>query len=117
MEAVRAVHEGAKRRKPLAFKPSTTFYSAMSLWHYVLEPGADHCEYCKAFADQIFLGSALRSTFPDHYIEGENVIYVNYHETLWGKDTCKCYLYRVDSSADPYSSKYEPAVKYGEFPP
>ncbi len=88
----------------------------MDLWHYVLEAGADHCEHCKAFADSIFLGTEVRAQFPDRVVQGENVIYVNYHMTLWGKDTCKCYLYRVDSAADPYSSKYEPEVKYGEVP-
>jgi len=105
----------AVKRKHWVYK-DITFYSAMDLWHYVLEAGADHCEHCKALADVIFIGSELRSWFPDHYITSKDRIYVNYHETLWGKSTCKCYLYRVDSPADPYSSKFEPEVKYGEIP-
>ena len=103
----------ATKRKHWVYKKQT-FYSKMDVWHYVLEAGADHCENCKSQADRLFLGSALRTWFPDHTIEGKDRIYVNYHETLWGKPTCKCYLYRMDSAADPYSSRFEPAVKFGE---
>ena len=105
----------ARKRKHWVYK-TTTFYSKMDLWHYVLEAGADHCEHCLKQADQIVLGSALRGMFPDHTVKSRDHIYVNYHMTLWGKPTCKCYLYRVDSAADPYSSKFEPEVKYGEEP-
>jgi hypothetical protein len=112
LEAVQAVEAVAKSQKRLPEGFKQTVYSSMDLWHYVLEEGANHCEYCKGFADKIFLGSELRTWFPDHIVESENKIYVNYHMTLWGKDTCKCYLYRVDSAADPYSSKYEPEIMF-----
>ena len=100
---VRAV-EGAKKRKSDDLK-YVSFYSLYVSWVYKgvpsVEPGHEQCPFCKGFDGGTFAGSVLRSTFPDHEVFGEDIIYVNYHKTLWGKDTCKCYLYRMGSAEDP----------------
>ena len=83
---------------------SKTFYSLHDNWTYKgvysVAPGHEQCPYCSGFDGRDFNGTMLRRWFPDHLIFDEDTIYVNYHETLWGKDSCKCYLYRVGSAAD-----------------
>jgi hypothetical protein len=46
------------------------------------------------FDGTTFSGSQLRTVFPDHKWEGED-IYPDVHKTLWGiPDTCACLLIR-----------------------
>ena len=93
----------AKNRKAGLWKDET-FYSLFDLWMYKgvysVTPGHEQCPYCQAFDNHEYSGTVLRSTFPDHLIFNGDKIYVNYHQTLWGKDTCKCYLFRVGSKYD-----------------
>lgn len=115
VEVVRAV-EGAKNRVPDALKRKVTFFTPMDTWFYVgqYDP-ATQCQHCRGFDGRFFLGSALRTWFPDLQIESEDLIYVNYHQTLWGVDTCKCYLARVKDTTDPaYKLHQGPIIGYDE---
>lgn len=69
-------------------------FSVNTVWHYKLEEGVENCKYCIAFDGRDFLGNVLRLNFPDLQVYDENYIWVNYHQTLWEKDTCRCFLYR-----------------------
>lgn len=108
--------EGAKKRIPDVYK-NYTFYTLYDTWVYKgvpsVEPGHEQCPWCADFDGGVFAGSTLRNTFPDHQVFSADRIYVNYHQTLWKKDTCKCYLYREGSGADPdiafpFTDKPEP---------
>jgi len=93
---VLAVQEARKRIPD--YMQGTRPYSALTLWTYYLrahhEPKGDSCIYCQMFDGQTFTGSQLRSVFPDHYWDGDD-IYPNVHKTLWGIDsTCSCLLIR-----------------------
>ena len=104
------IAEGAKNRVPDSLKKihDLTFYSLYDIWAYKgvpsVTPGHEQCPYCRNFDGGTFGGPTLRSTFPDHVIFDDDKIYVNYHKTLWNRDTCKCYLYRVGSREDPDQS-------------
>ena len=93
----------AKNRKQGLFT-GDTFYSLFDLWMYKgvysVEPGHEQCPYCRAFDNTEYSGTQLRNLFPDHLIFNGDKIYVNYHMTLWNRDTCKCYLFRVGSKYD-----------------
>ena len=97
VEAVRQFE--AKKRVPDHLK-HTNPYSANALWTFYLDthhdPIGDSCVYCQMFDGQTFTGSQLRSVFPDHEWDGDD-IYANVHKTLWGKEgTCACLLIRED---------------------
>ena len=70
------------------------------------------CEYCEWFDGKTFTGAQLRFLFPDLKIIDRDEIHPRVHMTLWGKDTCKCRLYRRSKD---YSAK--PAVHIGDYPP
>ena len=91
MDALKRVPEHLKNTYP---------YSSNALWTFYLDtehqPEGPSCVYCKMFDGQTFTGDMLRSVFPDHRWEGDD-IYANVHMTLWGKDgTCGCLLIRED---------------------
>jgi len=105
VEAVQAVlsFEEARERVPDHLKKSHP-YSALALWTFYLDthhqPEGESCMYCLMFDGQSFTGSQLRTVFPDHEWEGDD-IYANVHRTLWGEKanhTCGCLLVR---EADP----------------
>lgn len=75
-----------------------SYFSNYDLWEY-FELGAStgECEFCKKYSGQTFTGAQLRQVFPDLVIQGEDDIYPNVHMTLWGKETCKCTLIRVNT--------------------
>jgi hypothetical protein len=113
VKAVQAVHEARSR----LFHPDLIgkgIFSAMTVWHYRGHYESDtQCEHCKAFDGQDFLGSSIRVQFPDLEVIDENTIYVNYHMTLWGKDTCKCYLWREEDPSRQMKN-YNDATLYGD---
>ena len=74
-----------------------TFFSIYDLWQYYgLGDPESECETCLGYDGKVFSGDQLRHVFPDLIIEGPDDIYPNVHMTLWGKDTCKCKLIRVN---------------------
>ena len=115
VKVVRAV-EGARQRVPDRLKRKTTFFTAMDLWFYVGQYDPEtQCQYCRAFDGRFYLGSELRTRFPDLQVESEDLIYVNYHMTLWGVDTCKCYLTRVKDTTDvAYKIGQGPEIVFGD---
>lgn len=73
-------------------------YSSLAFWTFYLDthhtPKGESCIYCQMFDGQTFTGSQLRSVFPDHKFEGDD-IYPDVHKTLWGiEGTCACLLIR-----------------------
>jgi hypothetical protein len=89
----------ARKRIP-DYMRNTNPYSANALWTFYLDtehqPEGPSCPYCKMFDGQTFTGDQLRSVFPDHRWEGDD-IYANVHKTLWGdksEGTCGCLLIR-----------------------
>jgi hypothetical protein len=75
-------------------------YSVNALWTFYLDthhqPEGKSCIYCEMFDGQTFTGDQLRTVFPDHRWEGDD-IYPDVHMTLWGKEgTCACLLIRED---------------------
>jgi hypothetical protein len=105
IEAVQVILnlEEARKRVPDHLK-DTHPYSANAVWTYYTrshhDPEGDTCPYCKMFDGQTFTGAQLRSVFPDHKWEGDD-IYANVHMTLWGKDgTCACLLIREPEDAE-----------------
>jgi hypothetical protein len=114
VKAVRAV-EGARKRVPDALH-NVSFFSALDMWFYVGQYDPEtQCDYCRSFDGNFYLGSELRSRFPDLQIESEDLIWVNYHQTLWGVDTCKCYLTRVKDTTDvAYKLGQGAQIIYGE---
>lgn len=108
--AVIAVHEARKRlfHKDLIGKG---IFSASTVWHYRGHYDADsQCDHCKNYDNRDFLGSEIRTLFPDLEIVDENTIYVNLHMTLWGKDTCKCYLWRATDPDDIVRTYNDPTL-------
>lgn len=102
VEAVEATETFEARQKARQRIPSylkhTRPYSANTLWTYYErthhDPEGETCNYCSMFSGQTFTGDMLRSTFPDHYFEGDD-IYPDIHKTLWGVEgTCACLLIR-----------------------
>lgn len=94
-KVVASVNEADARSRLPPEAKGTGVYSSMSLWHYVSENTKDNqCPYCARNNNRDFLGSSLRSVFPDHQVISPTQIYVNLHMTLWGKSTCYCYLWR-----------------------
>ena len=98
LEVIDAVKK-ARQRIP-EYMRGTSPYSVNALWTFYLEAHHDaegeNCLYCKMFDGQTFTGDQLRTVFPDHRWEGDD-IYANVHMTLWGKDgTCTCLLIRED---------------------
>lgn len=78
----------------------TSFFGNNDLWEYFELGDPDvECLYCKRYANMAFAGSQLRQVFPDLVIQGPDDIYPNVHQTLWGKETCKCQLIRVNTQA------------------
>jgi hypothetical protein len=75
-----------------------TFFAHTDYWEFFSEnPDLDTiCEYCNRYDTQAFMGAELRSQFPDLQIQDQDFIYPNVHMTLWGKETCKCILRRVN---------------------
>lgn len=93
-----AVHE-ARKRIPDHMQ-GTNPYSVNALWSFYArthhDPEGETCNYCSMFDGKTFTGDQLRSVFPDHYWEGDD-IYPDVHKTLWGKEgTCACLLIRDD---------------------
>lgn len=87
--------EKAKSRIPDELRGKITFFTANDVWYYrgVFDPKSQ-CDHCRDKDGKTFLGSSLRQEFPDLEVIDENTIYVNLHMTLWGADTCRCYLWR-----------------------
>jgi hypothetical protein len=94
----------AKQRIPQHLR-DTSPYSVNALWTFYLDthhqPEGESCIYCKMFDGSTFTGSQLRTVFPDHIWEGDD-IYANVHKTLWNKEgTCGCLLIREDEKWGP----------------
>jgi hypothetical protein len=90
-------------------------FSKSTIWHYQLEDGVEHCEHCKSNEGKDFIGTALRTAFPDLYVFDENYIWVNLHMTLWGTSTCRCFLYRAGMpSLNPELMAANPTTIFGE---
>ena len=109
LQAIQIVREVQQFQKALKRVPEhlkhTYPYSANALWTFYLDthhdPVGESCVYCQMFDGQTFTGSQLRSVFPDHEWDGDD-IYANVHKTLWGKEgTCACLLIREDEKWGP----------------
>jgi hypothetical protein len=98
IQAVRQIQSGDKRWIPEELQ-GKSFFSNYDYWEYFeLGDPDSECEYCKEYASKTFTGAQLRREFPDLIIEDEDDIYPNVHMTLWGKETCKCLLIRVNTA-------------------
>ena len=100
----------------------TSYFGNYDLWEYFeLGASTSECEFCKQYSGKTFTGAQLRQVFPDLEIIGEDDIYPNVHMTLWGKDTCKCQLIRVNTGVVKpetlvvYTSERTPYYKKGEY--
>ena len=90
-------------------------FSASTIWNYQLETGVTNCEHCKENENRELLGTEIRRAFPDLVVYDENYIWVNLHQTLWGKPTCKCFLYRAGLPAlNPELVQAKISTLYGE---
>jgi hypothetical protein len=97
---VEAMQQHEARKRIPDHMRGTSPYSALTFWtYYALGDADSKCNYCNQFDGQSFTGSQLRTTFPDHEWQGDD-IYPNVHMTLWGKDTCKCLLIREPEQTD-----------------
>jgi hypothetical protein len=104
----------AKKRLPKELEGKGMF-SAMTVWHYQSENDKGNiCPFCDAFNGKDFLGSAIRTAFPDLMVIDAYQIYVNYHMTLWGKSTCYCYLWREEEPS-AQTDLYNASTIYGEY--
>ena len=109
LEAVQIIEEIESYEKAIKRIPEhlkdTHPYSAFALWTFYLDthhtPEGKSCIYCEMFDGQTFTGADLRSVFPDHRWEGDD-IYPDVHKTLWGKEgTCACLLIREPNDEAP----------------
>jgi hypothetical protein len=92
------VHEARKR---ITFDTNKTFWGHYDVWTYIAEGPLDtNCDKCMELDSQDFMGAHLRQMFPDLVIMDEDTIYPNVHQTLWGKETCKCVLRRASEPLD-----------------
>ena len=115
LEIVKAVNVAreAKLRLPKELRGKGMF-SALTVWHYQSENDkGNRCEFCDAFNGRDFLGSSLRTTFPDLIVVDAYQIYVNYHMTLWNKSTCYCYLWREEEPSAQVDL-YNASTIYGD---
>lgn len=95
VSAVEAVYK-AKQRVPEELY-GFSFFGAYDIWeYYELGDPDSECVYCKEYGAKVFSGNQLRSIFPDLIIEDEDTIFPNVHKSLWGADTCKCKLIRLN---------------------
>lgn len=103
MQAVAAVAAVLEARKRINIDTNKTFFGNYDFWMYIAEGPLDtNCDTCMTLDGQDFVGMQLRSMFPDLVVMDEDTIYPNVHQTLWGTETCKCVLRRLDSHAlDP----------------
>lgn len=91
---VLAVQE-ARKRIPDNLKHTHPF-SHYAVWDYMnLGDPQSECEHCLRYDGKQFTGDMLRTYFPDLMFDGEDIL-PRVHVTLWGKDTCKCRLIRVN---------------------
>jgi hypothetical protein len=116
IEAIRTV-QAVQEAKNRLFHPDLKgkgIFSAMTVWHYRgIYDSESQCEHCKGFDNKDYLGSSLRTNFPDLEVIDEYTIYVNYHMTLWGKDTCRCYLWREEDPSAQITN-YNDVTLYGD---
>ena len=104
LEVIKAVEavEKARQRIPEELY-GKSFFGHYDLWMYIdTKDDENECDTCKGFRWTTIAGSELRSTFPDLTIWDENMILPNVHMTLWGADTCKCVLIRLDTEGEDY---------------
>jgi hypothetical protein len=100
---VKLTQEAARKRVPEHLKFSHP-YSSNALWTFYArthhDPEGETCNYCSMFDGQTFTGDQLRTVFPDHRWEGDD-IYPDVHKTLWGREgTCACLLIREKDDAN-----------------
>jgi hypothetical protein len=107
------VNEADARSRLPPEAQGTGVYSMNSIWHYKSEnTKGNRCETCEGYNEQDFFGNELRSVFPDHIVISSTQIYANVHMTLWGKETCYCYLWRDEFPSG--IGLYNPATVFGE---
>lgn len=99
-----------------------SFFGNYDLWEYFALGDLDNeCEWCRRYATQTFTGTQLRQVFPDLEIQDEDNIYPNVHMTLWGKETCKCLLIRINQKETHpeeqvvYTGEKTPVYWKGEY--
>jgi hypothetical protein len=84
-----AVHEARKR---ITIDTNKTFYGLLDRWHYITLGDSKVCDLCSPLDGQEFNGNYLRTRFPNHTIDDEDVIRVHNHVPR--DDNCRCILMR-----------------------
>lgn len=86
-------------------------------WLYVAITDQVTCHHCLSKDQRVYSATDeldLLDVFPDLTRISANEIAPNVHMTLWGKDTCRCRLYRYGSS-DNVPSRKPPEVRRGGY--
>jgi hypothetical protein len=90
LDAVQTVDAVLKAKQRIAIKTNLTFYSKNDLWYYfTVTVDNSLCEVCLKYDGKILLGSSLRSEFPFHTVDDENIIKPHVHPN------CRCFLVRA----------------------
>jgi hypothetical protein len=84
IQAVQAVRDKTWIPKELG---NYVFFSDTEDWFYISVSDDRRCEHCEKLNGLEFNGTEIQGRFPDLEIRSPNVIDVNLHLTLWGKDT------------------------------
>jgi len=87
--AVAAVLEAKKR---INIDTNKTFYSIMDRWHYITLGDDKVCDLCAPLDGEEFTGAWIRTKFPFHEIDSEDVIRVHNH--MPRDDNCRCLMLR-----------------------
>jgi hypothetical protein len=69
-------------------------------WVYVAITDSATCQYCLGYEARIFQNTDdldLLDIFPDFVQLSPVEVYPNVHMSLWGKETCRCRLFRMDN--------------------
>lgn len=79
-----------KANKRINVATNLTFYSRNDLWYYFTVNASDEpCDECSQHDNKLFLGISLRSMFPWHTINDENIVKPNVHPN------CRCFMVRA----------------------
>lgn len=98
LEAVSIVLAVEARQRIPDYLKDTHPFSHYAIWDYMnLGDPESECEHCLRYDGKQFTGDMLRTLFPDLEFDGDDIL-PRVHMTLWGKDTCKCRLIRINTS-------------------
>jgi hypothetical protein len=91
-QAVAAVAAVIEAKKRINIDTNKTFYSILDRWQYITLGDDKVCDLCSPLDGEEYTGAWIRTKFPFHTVDNEDVISVHRH--MPRDDNCRCILMR-----------------------